>query len=180
MRIATIVSTLLAFVLLLAGPARADLDEAGQKALRNVEAHLTRGQEQLDKESKQDANAAKLRTLDRALYFYERAEKLAGDRDETEFDAPETKARTKRVEALNRQARIHFERKSLDRAEEKAKAVLELDKDNALAKATLELIRKERDEDVFDELGNTAIDRIKARRRAAGIPLRDRGRARRR
>ena len=180
MRIATIMTTLMVFVLLLAGPARADLDKAGERVLKNVQAHLTKGQEQLDKEAKQKRNSLKLRTLDRALYFYGRAEKLADKRSEAEFEAPKTSARAKRVEALNRQSRIYFERKSLEKAEDKAKAVLEIDKNNALAKATLALIQKERDEDIFDDLGNTAIDRVKARRRAAGIPIRDRGRARRR
>ena len=179
MRLAMMLALMLAMVFAMAELARADLDKAGEKVLKNVSAHLTRGQEQLDKEAKQTKNASKLRTLDRALYFYGRADKLSRARKEAEFAEPLKKARAKQVETLNRQALIHFARKSLARSEAKVKAVLKIDPKNALAKATQRLIDEERKGDIYDGQGDAAIDRIRARRRAAGLPLRDRGRARR-
>ncbi|MCK6461280.1 MAG: hypothetical protein L6Q95_15460, partial [Planctomycetes bacterium] len=90
-------------------------------------------------------------------------------------------ARGSLVDALVRRGAHLYERKSLPRARASAERALALDPSNARARALLAAIRKAELEDIFESVdGVVGIDRVTARRLAAGVPLRDRGVARRR
>jgi hypothetical protein len=161
----------LALAAVLASGAEAD------RTLARAQAHGKRGREALAKAVGTEGSA-RLHALRRAVYFLSRAEELAAKTTDVKLKGA---ARRSLVDALVKQGAAHYQRRSLPRARASAERALALDPSNAKAKALLAAIRKAEDEDIFESVdGVVGIDRVRARRLAAGVPLRDRGVARRR
>jgi tetratricopeptide (TPR) repeat protein len=162
----------LVLLALAAAPAEPDRNVA------RAQAHLKRGREALDGAGAAKTTGQRLHALERAAYFLGRADEFAGKAADAKLQA---EIRTLLVEALVRKAAAYYERKSLPRARETVLRALAIDPQDAKGKALLAAVKKAEDEDIFESVdGLVGIDRVKARRLAAGAPLRDRGLARRR
>jgi len=85
------------------------------------------------------------------------------------------------VAAFVAESEIHYNRGSLPLAKKRAADALELDPQDSRALNLMVMIRAAETTDIYTRYqGSAAIDRIRARRAAAGMPLRDRGAARNR
>lgn len=161
----------LALAAVLASGAEAD------RTLARAQAHGKRGREALAKAVGAEGSA-RLHAFRRAVYFLSRADELAAKTTDVKLQGA---VRTSLVEALVGEGAAHYRRKSLHRARASAERALALDPSSAGAKALLAAIRRAELEDIFESIdGIVGIDRVTARRLAAGVPLRDRGVARRR
>jgi hypothetical protein len=163
-------------LLVLAAAVAADVP--ADRTLALAKAYLKRGQEAADSAREAKSTGQRLHALTRADFFLSRADQLAAKTDDLGL---QSRARVSLVDARVRKAAVLYERKSLPQAKETVLSALKLDPENAAAKALLAAIEKAEEDDLFDSVdGLVAIDRVKARRLAAGAPLRDRGAARRR
>jgi hypothetical protein len=80
------------------------------------------------------------------------------------------------VRALDDEAEIYYRRKSLSLADKRVDEALGIQRDDPRARNLAAMIAAAKSTDVYDgNVGAVAVDRIRARRIAAGIPLRDRG-----
>ncbi len=151
-------------------------DKASDRLLKRVDAHVTKGKERVDGLSKLKTNAKRLKALDRSLYNLRTARKLAkGSQDEKVVALAKT-ADSELVRALNGQTEIYYVRKSLPLAKKRNDEALAVNPKDARALKLAKWISDALEHDIYEELRNTvAIQRFKARRRAAGVPLRDRG-----
>ncbi len=134
---------------------------AGKREQRYVKL----GQAQLAGADKSKSNSSRLRRLRRATYYFKRAGKDG---------VPDL------VRTLNRTAALYYDRKSLSLAEKRVKEALKLAPKDKDALALQAAIKKAKETDIYDSVGTVAINRVRARRLAAGIPLRNRGLAKRR
>ncbi len=149
-----------------------------ERDLARAQAHLTRGRERLTKARAAQGNAQRLQMLERAEFFLGRADRIAAKIPDA---ALRDEIRSTLVDATVRTGAVYYERRSLPRARRTVERALGLDPQDAKAKALLAAIRKAEDTDVFESVdGVVAIDRLQGRRLEAGVPLRDRGVARRR
>lgn len=124
------------------------------------------GQAQLDAVAKANSNASRLKRLRRAKLYFERAKADGVDG---------------LVETLNRLAGLYYSRKSLPLAEKRNAEALKLKPADKRALALQAAIRQAKEKDIYESVdGVVGIDRVRARRLATGVPLRDRGVARRR
>ncbi len=131
-----------------------------------TERYLELGEKRMAKAHKAKKNATRLSHIRAAQYFFKRAKK-AGEAG--------------LVSSLNLETRIYYDRKSLPLATKRNAAALKLAPKDKTALDLKEKIAKARDKDIYDkDTGNTAIQRIRNRRIRNGVPLRNRGRARRR
>jgi hypothetical protein len=153
-------------------------DTPADRTLALARAYLKRGLEAVEAANSARTAGQRLHALARADFLLGRADGLAAKAGDLGL---ESRARVALIDARIRKAAAYYERKSLPSAKETVLQALALDPSNAAAKALLAAIEKAEDEDVFDSVdGVVGIDRVKARRLAAGVPLRDRGVARRR
>ena len=134
---------------------------AGKREQRYVKL----GQAQVATADKGKSNSSRLRRLRRATYYFKRAGKDG---------VPDL------VKTLNRTAALYYSRKSLSLAEKRVDEALKLAPKDKDALALQTAIKKAKDTDIYDSVGAVAVSRIRARRLAAGVPLRNRGLARRR
>lgn len=149
-----------------------------ERTLARAQAHLKRGDAALGAARAAKTAGQRLHALRRAEHYLRRADDLAA---KTADLGLQSRARVTLVEAMVQVSGAYYERKSLPRAKEKVLGALALDPSSAKAKALLAAIEKAEDEDIFESVdGLVGIDRLQARRLEAGVPLRDRGGARRR
>ncbi|MCZ6787127.1 MAG: hypothetical protein O7E54_08180 [Planctomycetota bacterium] len=134
---------------------------AGKREQRYVKL----GQAQLAAADKSKSKSSGLRRLRRATYYFKRAGKDG---------VPDL------VRTLNRTAALYYGRKSLSLAEKRINEALKLAPKDKDALALQAAIKKAKATDIYDSVGTVAINRVRARRLAAGIPLRNRGLAKRR
>jgi hypothetical protein len=152
-------------------------DEPDRTLLR-AQAYAKRGSEALDAARAARTSGQRLAALGRAEFLLRRADELAA---RTEDLGLQSRVRVALIDAMVRRAGAYYERTSLPQAKQQILAALALEPSHALGKALLAAIKRAEEEDTFDSVdGIVAIDRIRARRLAAGAPLRDRGVSRRR
>lgn len=148
------------------------------RSLARAQAYAKRGTEALEAAHRAKTTGQRLQALERAGFFLRRADGLAAKTPDLGL---QSRVRTSLVEAVVQAGGAYYERKSLPRAKQSAEEALKLDPKNPKATALLAAIEKAEEEDIFESVdGVVAIDRVRARRLAAGAPLRDRGLARRR
>jgi hypothetical protein len=150
-------------------------DTAAERARKSATAHLEKGRELLADVAKLDTNAARLQSLDRALYFLRRSRTLLTGREGEAFDSLRADVSRDLVRALLDQAEIYYVRKSLSLAQKRAKEALAIDSEERRALELTKRIDTAKNTDIYEGKGTVAIQRIRERRAAAGLPLRDRG-----
>ncbi len=139
---------------------------ASVAAAGRQERYLELGRTRLKRFDKAKSNATRLRHLRAARYYFTRARK-AGQAD--------------LVRTLNREGGIYYARKSLSLAEKRNASALKLAPGDPTALRLQAAIRKAKKSDIYESVdGLVGINRVRARRLRSGVPLRDRGRARRR
>jgi len=151
-------------------------DDTTDRTMKLMEANLGKGQELLSEARKEKTNGAKLDALDRALYFLRRAHSTSpkGEADASAVLRRDVDATL--VRALDDQAEIYYARKSLSLAKKRDQEALAIDRQDARARVLADLIYQAESTDIFTAYqGTIAIQRIRDRRAAVGIPLRDRG-----
>jgi len=172
--------SILLILAVVALPALAGAKDAERQAKR-IRAHLKRGEQKLALVPELQKNAARLRTLDRSLYYLRKARTISAKQKGAEFSALTEKVNPVLVRALVDQASIYYARTSLKMADKRVDEALSIVPEDASALRLKKAIRVARETDIYEQFqGTAAINRIRARRAAAGIPLRDRGAARRR
>ncbi|MDH3590686.1 MAG: hypothetical protein OER88_02320 [Planctomycetota bacterium] len=129
------------------------------------ERYLELGRKRMAKLAKAKTNATKLSHIRAARYYFKRAKK-AGAAD--------------LVKALNSETAIYYWRKSLSLATKRNEEALKISPKDKTALRWRAAIEKAREKDIYEDAGTTAIQRVRARRARNGVPLRNRGRARRR
>ncbi len=150
-------------------------DESAKRSLAIATANLEKGDVLLAEVSALKTNASRLATLDRALYFLRRARKVAVA-GEPQFERIRGDASRSVVRALGDEAEIYYQRKSLSLAQKRAAEALAIDPADSRARNLIGRIEAAKSTDIHsNDMGSTAIGRIRERRAAAGIPLRDRG-----
>ncbi len=155
-------------------------DAKADRDFKLASAHLEKGRGELGRVRSLDTNARRLDALDRAIYFLRRARTVTSAAIAKGPPAPfadlQKAVESELLRALNEETMIYLGRKSLSLAAARNAAALALaprDRD-ALYWATR--IESARNRDVFETFdGSVAIDRVRARRAAMGVPLRDRG-----
>jgi hypothetical protein len=150
-------------------------DSAAERARKSADAHLEKGRKVLAEVAKQKTNAARLQTLDRALYFLRRSRTLATAHQGEAIESLRANVARDLSRALLDQAEIYYVRKSLSLAEKRVKEALAIDPKDRRAHGLTERIDHAKKTDIYDGLGTAAIQRIRDRRAATGLPLRDRG-----
>jgi len=151
-------------------------DTTTDRTMKLVAANLEKGQELLNQARKEKTNGAKLDALDRALYFLRRAHSTTpkGEADASGVLRRDVDATL--VRALDDQAEIYYARKSLSLAKKRDQEALAIDRQDARARVLADLIYQVESTDIFTAYqGTIAIQRIRDRRAAVGMPLRDRG-----
>lgn len=155
--------------------ASATPDPAAERRLASATISLEKGDRLLGEATKVKTNAGRLNALDRSLYFLRRARTLA-PAGESRFATVRTSASTSVVQALGDQAEIYYQRKSLSLATKRVDEILAIDANDPRARNLAGMIASAKSTDVYaGGVGTVAIQRIRERRAAAGIPLRDRG-----
>ncbi len=130
------------------------------------ERYLELGRKRLERFDRAKSNATRLKRLRAARYYFTKAGK-AGQAD--------------LVRTLNREAGIYYARKSLSLAEKRNASALRLTPGDRTALRLQVAIRKAKKFDIYENVdGLVGINRVRARRQRSGVPLRNRGRARRR
>ena len=171
-----------AFLLLCAGaPAWTDPDPSASQKIRLATANLERGREQMATATTLKTNARRIDTLDRALYFLRRARAVTLPSTDSAVIEVRKDVESNLVQALDSQAQIYYSRSSYSLAKKRLEESLAIDPQDSQAQRLSEMIKDAESEDIYDKIqGRAAIDRIRERRAAAGMPLRDRGIANRR
>jgi len=173
-------TTLFAVLALFSLGSFAQSDAAQDRAMRLVAAQYQKGHDELAKVQSINSNTGRLHTLDRAIFFLRSARKGVSK------NAPDAISDIRRnvdldlANALNDQSEIYYTRKSLPLAEKRATEALAVIPGNARAAMMLRRIETAKERDIYDDLGTVAVRRIRDRRAAAGLPLRDRGLSNRR
>ncbi len=171
--------SILLILVAVAPPALAGAKEDERQAKR-VRAHLARGEQQLAKVPGLKKNSTRLKTLNRTLYFLRKARKISTKEKGEQFSALTEKVNPVLVRALVDQGSIYYTRKSLKLADKRVDEALSIVPDDSRALRLKKAIRVARETDLYDQFdGTVGISRIRDRR-AAGVPLRDRGVSRRR
>lgn len=172
----------LAFVLGTAGAFA--LPEPGPNRDRDMklaQAHYEKGRAELGKVPALGTNARRLATLDRALYFLRRSRSVAMKAADPYFNDLTARVERDLVRALDRETEIYYERSSLSLARARNSEALALDPQDGPARNFAVMINAAENVDVADKYpGSVADRRIRDRRAAAGVPLRERGVGRRR
>jgi hypothetical protein len=151
-------------------------DPAQDRITAQAAANLDKGRNVLAEDRTDHTNAVRLQTLDRALYFLRRSRSLAVAGRSGRLDDVRTDASRSLVRALDDEAEIYYRRKSLSLADKRVDEALGIQRDDPRARNLAAMIAAAKSTDVYDgNVGAVAVDRIRARRIAAGIPLRDRG-----
>ena len=161
-------------------PALAGPEAAAERQAKRVRAHLARGEQQLAKVPGLKKNSTRLKTLNRTLYFLRKARKISTKEKGEQFSKLTEKVNPVLVRALVDQGSIYYTRKSLKLADKRVDEALSIVPDDSRALRLKKAIRVARETDLYDQFdGTVGISRIRDRR-AAGVPLRDRGVSRRR
>lgn len=156
----------------------ASADAAQDRTLALAKAYAKRGADAADAARAAKTTGQRLHAFRRAEFLLRRANDLAAKTPDLGL---QSRVHVSLVETNIQMAGAYYERKSLPSARRSVEAALKLDPDSVKARALLAAIERAEDEDIFDSVdGVVAIDRVKARRLAAGAPLRDRGRSRER
>jgi hypothetical protein len=143
--------------------------------------HVEQAEHQMTRLRVMTTPASRLAVLDRTIELLQLAWSDASGRQTDKFIAVRRRINADLVTSFVTESEIHFKRGSLPLAKGRALDALELDPDDSRALNLIVMIRDAETTDVYDKnQGAAAIDRIRARRAAAGIPLRDRGAARNR
>jgi hypothetical protein len=154
---------------------------AQDRETRLMEAQLERGHNELSRVADLTSNAARLQTLDRAIVWLRGARAIASRRAGREYFEARRQAESDLVEALVDESSVYLDRKSLPLARKRAREALDVTPYDPRAIGMLAQIDRAERTDIYDaSTGNVAIQRIRERRAAAGLPLRDRGVANRR
>jgi hypothetical protein len=169
-----------AAVLLMTGAAPSFAGTA-ESDLKFATTHATQAERQMTRLRVMTTPAGRLAVLDRAIDLLQLAWSDASGRQTDKFIAVRRRINADLVTAFVGESEIHYQRGSLPLAKRRALDALELDPDDSRARNLIVMIRDAEATDVYDRnQGTAAIDRIRARRAAAGMPLRDRGAARNR
>lgn len=137
---------------------------------------LQTGLERLESAGDMRTRSATKNKLDSALYHLRQARMVTTRCADDRCEALQEVVERHLVDALTAQAALHYERGSETLALKSLKEAAAIDPDDPrlcnLRAATI----ASRDKDVYDQnQGTTSIQRIRARREAAGLPYRDRG-----
>src|SRR5262252_3288077 len=137
---------------------------------------LEQGEHEMTRARAFTTSSAKLQALDRAIVRLSQARTAAWTGDGPTFDALREFSFHDLVRAYETEAEIYFERKSLPLAQERNTQALSLDPTDSRALNLDVMIRAAKEQDIYDvNNGATQVDRIRDRRAAMGLPLRDRG-----
>jgi hypothetical protein len=179
MRVTATLLTLTTLILIPA--ARSSAADAPSREARLLAVHHTRGAAIIASALSEAKPAARLRALRRAVNHLQMALRFA-PRVEGGSAGPVRKAvAADLIRASNGLTRVNLDRKSLERAKKWNALSLRHDPWDADARNLHREIRVADGTDLFDTVrGRTAIERVRERRRTAGIPIRSRGLARRR
>jgi len=149
---------------------------AQEHDVRLATAQFEKGHELLGSVFNEKTNAARLQLLDRAVYFLRSARSTASKQSPDLMAPLSGKVDDDLVSALDNEAEIYYVRKSLNLAKKRATEALSIQPGESRAAGLLRRIREAESTDVYEgSNGIAAIQRIRDRRAAAGIPLRDRG-----
>jgi len=172
---------LVSLVLVVASSSGWTQDTAAERLLKDATVHLQKGEHELDRERRFVTPAGRLEVLGRAIRFLRQAQ-LETDKGTGEmFESVRVDVRRDLVRALDRQAAIFFERRSLTNAKDSTAAALELDPQDSWALNLSAMIQDAESTDIYEKYqGTAAVTRIRERRAASGLPLRDRGVSQRR
>lgn len=152
-----------------------------ERNLRLAAAQYEKGHSELALVPTIDSNSGRLRKLERAIFFLRSARStITKNPPKVTTDLPRN-VDVDLANALNDSGEIYYARKSLRQAEKRADEALLVIPGNARSTILLRKIEVAKETDIYDEnLGTVAIRRIRDRRAAAGLPLRDRGASNRR
>ncbi len=126
--------------------------------------HPAHDQGEIERFRKAKSNAQRLRAVRKARYYFKRAQ-----------------ATPELVRALNLETGVYYSRKSLSLAKKRNAAALKLAPKDKHALRLRDAIEKAAKKDIYESVdGIVSVNRVRSRRLAAGVPLRDRGVARRR
>ncbi len=139
---------------------------AAALAGKREDRYLTLGRVQFARFQKATSNADRLKRLRKARVFFKKA-KAGGVAD--------------LVKTLNHETGVYYIRKSLSLAQKRNAAALKLAPKDKTALRLRAAIAKAKKKDIYESVdGIVGINRVRARRLATGVPLRNRGRSRRR
>ena len=165
----------------LAAAASADPPTESERLFRLASTRLEQGEHEMSRVRALSTNSAKLQALDRAIVRLRQARAAAWSGTGSTFEALRDYSFAGLVRAYDGEAEIYFARKSLSLASERNQQALDLDPNDSRALNLAVMIRAAQEADVYDvNQGQKALDRIRARRAEAGMPLRPRGVATRR
>ena len=176
--------TLVSLFTLLTFPLVAPADSASASSSTSadrVRRYLERGEKVVALAERETRTARRLQVLERALRTLDRARALRGTQSTSGERLPsDAEIDRATLHALNSIARIHLDRGALIPARDVNRRALALRTPSVQALTLHAEIHKRLLKDLFDDKGIAAIQRVRERRAAAGAPVRDRGRARRR
>lgn len=160
---------------LLLGAAALAWSDAHDNEMRLVAARLQKGREMLSDVSSKSTNAARLGTLDRALYFLRGARTVVATSKGPGFGDLKKQVDTALVGALASEAEIYFVRTSITQAKDRIREAMAIDPQDASVRELHETIRAYENAQSSEQYqGTIAARRIADRRGAIGVPLRDR------
>jgi Tfp pilus assembly protein PilF len=160
----------------LAAATNADPPTENERLFRLASTRLEQGEHEMSRARAFTTDSAKLQAYDRAIARLRQARTAAWSGHDATFDALREYSYHDLVRAYDAQAEIYFARKSLSLARERNIQALSLDPTDARALNLDVMIRAAEAADIYDvDQGAQAVNRIRDRRAAAGLPLRDRG-----
>jgi hypothetical protein len=146
------------------------------RIFRLATTRLEQGEHEMSRVRTFTTSTAKLQALDRAIVRLNQARTVAWSGDGPTFDALREFSYYDLVRAYDDEAQIYFERKSLSLARDRTNQALSLDPTDARALNLDVMVRAAAETDIYDaNNGATQVNRIRDRRAAMGLPLRDRG-----
>ena len=144
--------------------------------LKLASTRLEQGEREMSKARASKTTAGKLQAWDRAITRLREARTASWQGTGASFEEIQKYSYAGLVRSLTAQAEIYFERKSLPLAKKRNNEALSLDPSDARAQNLAVMITAAEEEDIYDvHQGAGVVNRIRDRRAAAGLPLRDRG-----
>jgi hypothetical protein len=172
----TILLVACAVTALAAASFAAEPPTASDRLLKLATTRLEQGEREMSRARKLTTNSAKLDAWDRAIVRLRQARETAWKGTGASFEEVQKFAYAGLVRSLTAEAEIYFAKKSLPLAKKRNDAALDLDPNDARARNLAVMIRDAEEADIYDvHQGATAVNRIRDRRAAVGLPLRDRG-----
>jgi hypothetical protein len=156
-------------------------DTAVAERLATASARLQAGEHQMSLARSATTSAARLDAWRQAVTLLRQARIAAWTGNGASFETLQTDAYYDFVRALDGVAETYFARKSLSLAKDANDEALSIAPADPRALNLAAMIRSAEHTDIYDpNQGATAVERIRARRAASGMALRDRGIASRR